>query len=378
MERLLDRVDAKLSPDELQGQRDGKPVSPIRMAFSAGLINITMLLAIIYPVLSLLGQWIAGSPMQIGDLSIAPAGSGIARIFITIWLLALGVVYYFLRNSKSRRLLPLFIPAAVILYGGFFLSKQFSVPPEIAFAGAVAGALTITEGKYGPHPVFRIAYLGVLLSAVTLTIILLPDLNTTKTIPPAYLLLFFAIFPIFNALADFASTGLTRLLLRRGLSSPTWTNALLDTIGGIVIFFLLGVFLISYIHFVRPQNGIALLNLGQLFKLLDNSLSDYWWLAVMLGSTLLPTFLHLVVGVSTMLIQYPERLRKWVVDKLTLGGEGSDTDGWQGSLAVCGMITASWWVPIIAFYLLFTLTNGKIIASTIGGFHWWAQFIGAV
>ncbi len=304
----------------------------------------------------------------------------------------------------------------MILYGGAFLAVQLDVPKPVAgaaagaFAVAVAGAaagafavavafavafaaavavaaaaavavaaaLTIIETKFGQRPIFRIFYLLLILLLVSVLILLLPEFGTTDNIPSAYLLLFFAIFPIFNALADFTSTGLTRYLLRHGLTKPIWFNALLDTLGGLSVFFLLGFALISYIHLVRPQDGTPLLDLSTLFDQLQNNPSDFWWLALMLGSTLLPTLLHLMIGVATILIQYPAFLRNWTIRKLTSGGEGSDTDGWQGSAMVCGMISLSIWLPIILFYYLFTMNRSAVIKGTMWVFSSYADLIGAL
>jgi len=49
------------------------------------------------------------------------------------------------------------------------------------------------------------------------------------------------------------------------------------------------------IHFIRPQNGVAMLNLADLFKGLRDNPSEYWWLLFMVFSTIIPTILHLLL-----------------------------------------------------------------------------------
>ncbi|AXX96996.1 hypothetical protein [Profundibacter amoris] len=415
MGRILDRIDRTLSVHELIAQANSA-----RIAFSHGLINLSTLLAIAYPVLGFVGQWIFGSPLQLGNTLIAPAGSATARVIVFFWFLALLFSYVFLFHRKTVFGLrtPISILKLLVLLGGSFfifsVGNRVELPTDLAFAGiialalvtvgiagtisaiiiviililglkgiiafvvAVATALSFTEARFGFQPIFRMLYLILLLILLLVSVQQVPSLSTTESPSPTYLLLFFAIFPIFNALADFTSTGLTRYLLRRGLTKPIWFNALLDTLGGLSVFFLLGFALIGYIHLVRPQDGTPLLDLSTLFDQLQNNPSDFWWLALMLGSTLLPTLLHLMVGVATILIQYPAFLRNWTIRKLASGGEGSDIDGWQGSAMVCGMISLSIWLPVILFYYLFRMNHSAVINGTIWVFSSYADLIGAL
>jgi len=415
MGRILDRIDQTLSRHELETQ-----ANPARVAFSYGLINLSMLLAVAYPVLGFVGQWIFGGALQLSNALIAPAGSATARIFVFFWLLALLFLYGFMLRRKTVFGLrsPISFLKAVVLFGGSFIilffGNRIGVPTDVTFASiyaiafvtvglagsttaiifaivltlglkgiiafvvGIAIVISFNEARFGFQPVYRMFYLILLLILLLVAIQRVPSFSTADLPSPTYLLLFFAIFPIFNALADFTSTGLTRYLLHRGLTKPVWFNALLDTLGGVSIFFLLGFALISYTHFVRPQDGIPLLDLAALFDQLKSNPSDFWWLALMLGSTLLPTLLHLMIGVATILIQYPATLRNWTIRKLTSGGEGSDTDGWQGSAVVCIMISASVWLPIILFYLLFTINHSAVINGTIWLFSSYADLIGAL
>ena len=221
-------------------------------------------------------------------------------------------------------------------------------------------------------------YLVFLLAVAAITLRTMPLIAEDTWPKVSYLMLFLGVFPSINALADFASIGLTRYLLRKGLTGLTWLQSLIDLLGGLVIFGCLGAGLITYVHFVRTVDGRALLDLPGMFAGLEQNKGDYWWLAFMLISTLIPTALHLMVGVGTVLVQYPAPLRRWVAAKLESGGNGMDTDGWQGSWAVCAMITASICVPIIGFYLILTLNHGWVLDQTIGVFKWYTGLIGAI
>jgi len=63
MTGLLDRIDARLSGPEL-----ARGMGPEQVAFSTRLIQLTMLLAVVYPVLALAAQWIAGSSQGLRGL----------------------------------------------------------------------------------------------------------------------------------------------------------------------------------------------------------------------------------------------------------------------------------------------------------------------
>ncbi len=77
----LGRIDAALS-----GREGARGMGPGQVAFSAGLLQGTMLLAVVYPLLALGLQWVWGSPMRLGAVELAPAGDGLARGLVAVWL----------------------------------------------------------------------------------------------------------------------------------------------------------------------------------------------------------------------------------------------------------------------------------------------------
>ncbi|GIX12124.1 MAG: hypothetical protein KatS3mg118_0083 [Paracoccaceae bacterium] len=102
----------------------------------------------------------------------------------------------------------------------------------------------------------------------------------------------------------FASIGVTRLFLRRGLHGRRigFLLALADPAVAVVIFATLGCGLIAFVHLVRFRDGSALIDLSALFADLRANPGDYWWLAFMLLSTLLPTLIHLTIAVSSVFL----------------------------------------------------------------------------
>jgi len=191
-----------------------------------------------------------------------------------------------------------------------------------------------------------------------------------------YIILILGLLPLMNSLADFASVGLTRFLMRRGLDGVPWWHSFLDIAGGIAIFFTLGFAIMTWLHFVRLPDGSALVDLRGLFEGLRTHPWDYGWLAFMLFTTLIPTVLHLMIGVMTCLIVYPEPVRAWIVNMLS-NGHQSDVDGWIGSLSICAIITLSFWSPIILGAVLLGLDHGGLLQDVITVFVSYGLMIGA-
>jgi hypothetical protein len=186
-----------------------------------------------------------------------------------------------------------------------------------------------------------------------------------------------AILPIFNALADFASIGLTRLLVRRGLAGWPFKQGVVDLILGGAIFALLGVTLITSLHLVRTPDG-PLLDLPGLFAGLRADPGAYVWLGVMLISTLLPTLLHFSLAVFSLGLSHVAPLRRGVVVLLKAGGEGNALLGIFGAFAVaCLMAVALWAVAGLGWGLL-AMNHGWLLHQVIAGFEGFARLIGAV
>lgn len=427
---FLDRLDRRLSAPEIAaGQGE------YRVAWSANLASLTLLLALAYPILAFVGQWLAGYPMIIGGVEFAPVGEGRSRAFVSVLLFSSFILYCLSALSKTGWRMALFIAASLILVGGPFLALKIEIAIPGAFAGAVtaalvagvaaagafagagAGAVTITvavtvavtaafagagagtaavtagvaaagalggavaseviEQSRGHDPVWRfLAPIG-MLSALTVILIAFWNPQGGDGLRAAYHALFFAIFPICNALADFASVGLTRLLVRRGLSGWPFKQGVWDFFLGGAIFTLLGITLITYLHLVRTPDG-PLLDLPGLFAGLHADPGAHVWLGVMMISTLLPTMLHCSVAVFSLGFSHWAWLRNGVVFLLKAGAEGNALLGFFGALAVSALMALAVWSVCGFVWILLTLNHGWLLQGIISGFECYARAIGAV
>jgi hypothetical protein len=193
------------------------------------------------------------------------------------------------------------------------------------------------------------------------------------------LVLFFSLLPMLSALADFASCGLTRYWMRRGISGNLLWAGVRDTAAGAAIFMALGFASIAAIRVIRPQDGVPLVDLAPIFDALrdPDQRASYGWLAAMLVSTLLPTLVHLMLASLAFFTLAPAGLRHWIVQRLTEGGEGHDLSGkrGQGMLVLC--LTLAVLIPMMAVWYLFTLRHG-VLNAAITAFDWFAIYIGAI
>jgi len=190
---------------------------------------------------------------------------------------------------------------------------------------------------------------------------------------------FLSLPPLLNGLADFASVGVTRFYLRRGLSNSIQMSAIYDLLWALAIFFALGFAIIAIIHLVRPQDDIPLLNLTSLFDDLNDPdrRGQYWWLLFMLFSTLIPTVLHAIVATLAFVTMARPNVRYRIAAWLDQGAQGDKTVAKIGRTALCASLTLAIVTP------LFVLVEGArlfpgIVTGTIWIFETFAQSIGAV
>ncbi|MDB0017755.1 hypothetical protein N9D84_00720 [Planktomarina temperata] len=411
MRRGLDWLDSRLSAHEA-------PQGPAQRAWSFGLLNATMALALAYPIVAITIQWLWGSAIDFGGQEVIAVSPSQARIFTAVWLGSSLFFYLFAGASKSRWRWPLFILATGILLWGPIYADRFAVPGNVAvastvasvgavafavegavavvvafgvasasadtftFKGAVAGAVAcvvVVAEELSSRPMaWRLLYCGALVALLIVAVKMPDDFGAGQRNQAVFFMLTMGLLPLVNAVFDFASVGLTRYLLRLGLEQKraAW-RAVLDGLGGIAIFFALGCTLIAFVTFVVPADGVPLVELKQLFADMRRAPGDYIWLMVTLFSTLIPTLLHLSVAVLTLGLQYPAPLRNFVAGLLERG-EQSGQAALLSGICICAMITIALWCPIWIFTFVVTHDHGAIVNAVLWGFEAFAWAIGGI
>ena len=155
MRRGLDWLDTRLS--SLEAQK-----GPAQKAWSYGLLNITMALALAYPIfLAMMAQWLWGHAIDFGGQEMMAASPPQVRIFALVWFGSASICLFFSELSQSRWSLLWLILAMGILGLASIYADDFAVPRNVGgFAGAVAG---VEERSSNPM-VVRLFSCGVLLA----------------------------------------------------------------------------------------------------------------------------------------------------------------------------------------------------------------------
>ena len=402
----------------LPALRNEAPQGPAQRAWSFGLLNATMALALAYPIVAITIQWLWGSAIDFGGQEVIAVSPSQARIFTAVWLGSSLFFYLFAGASKSRWRWPLFILATGILLLGPIYADRFAVPGNVAVAstvasvgavafavegavavvvasasadtftfkgavvgtvaGAVACVVVVAEELSSRPMAWRLLYCGALVALLIVAVKMPDDFGAGQRNQAVFFMLTMGLLPLVNAVFDFASVGLTRYLLRLGLEQKraAW-RAVLDGLGGIAIFFALGCTLIAFVTFVVPADGVPLVELKQLFADMRRAPGDYIWLMVTLFSTLIPTLLHLSVAVLTLGLQYPAPLRNFVAGLLERG-EQSGQAALLSGICICAMITIALWCPIWIFTFVVTHDHGAIVNAVLWGFEAFAWAIGGI
>jgi hypothetical protein len=196
----------------------------------------------------------------------------------------------------------------------------------------------------------RCQWQGVFLSIFTIVAILIclvtADLfsqsKTWKIIGP--LLLFFGLLPPLNTPFDWASLGLTRALLRRGLELGGWWPFLLALVDALLAAAIIALLSLTMVIGVQAFDDLAahggggpVLPLGSFFDGIEDhpTASECWWVYALLFSTMIPSVVNLIIsgaslmrgvpGVPSLLLKFmpankavPAFDRAWVATVLTL------------------------------------------------------------
>jgi hypothetical protein len=122
---------------------------------------------------------------------------------------------------------------------------------------------------------------------------------------PVALTLFLGLLPLLNAPFDWASLGLTRALLRRGLELGGWWPFLLglmDAFLAVIIIAVLVVAMVLGVHafedLAKHGGGKQILPLDQLFNGIERNptATEYWWVYALLLSSMIPSLINLMIG----------------------------------------------------------------------------------
>ena len=378
-----------------------------RAALTWRLLDRALLIAVAYPVVALILPWLLGWDAVLGEgVVVFPAVEfwperglvvALCFVFASGWvahnfpavrlrgqrflvesarwlsLIAFGSAVA-LASEVGGAFYPLFVAALAINFATYAASPaafalNFSAIIVISFvfrsSGVFVGVLLVGLSlAVTVELLWSKARQGLALGVVTLAwalallaVALIFDIGTLPAEWKAFLV-FLAVLPLMNGLYDALSYALTLALSRKGLGTrwaPLW--GLLDLALGAVLFLVLGATMVGVIAALNAIGTAPLYDLGALFAGLRASPGEYWWLYLILFSTLAPTALHILVAALAVqgwfVFQRPRRaVAHWI-----------DAAPVSHPAAVGGCLAQAliWWLPLMALAL--------------GGWALW-QFIG--
>jgi len=122
-------------------------------------------------------------------------------------------------------------------------------------------------------------------------------------------LLFLGLLPLLNAPFDWASLGLTRALMRRGLELGGWWPYALALLDAGVAAMIIAALALTMVVGVQAFDGLAVhgggkpvLPLAPLFNGItaNPGAPEYWWMYALLFSTMIPSVVNLVIGGTSL------------------------------------------------------------------------------
>ncbi|MEO1492868.1 MAG: hypothetical protein AAFV19_12005 [Pseudomonadota bacterium] len=422
---ILNWIDVRLTPEiEDHGWQPGE----VRSAWSFCLFNFSFAMAWTYPVIAIVAMWlIGGEPQRLGSSVILSGDVGqLARAAELAVVIAYVALILWLATRP-----PVDIAKAVIFgtIGGFpyllvvYATRGFSAESSgftftaFAWAGGMIFMVSYLGNRW-----FQVAYktLGGMMRRKTLFLIsvyvaLLCVVVVTTAIPApepyipqtpeeaaalaafdqsavgqfflrvdAYMiasnagfLLFASALPIFNALTDFLSSGLTRYLMRRGLERRMLFAAGLDVLGAAAAFVSMGFGLMVVLAIARDAYGQPIFDLSSIFANIRADPGAYWWLYICLMSTLVPTLAHLALAAFGVVIQGWPGLRRYIVQGLEAAGHGDEVQGRWATRALTIAMTLSIMLPILIVGALLE-HQGAIALMLLAMFEGLARIAGLI
>jgi len=315
-----------------------------------------LFLALIYPVVTIFLIWTISGQVGPAEAALGLQADlpGWARAFTVVAVVVEGIALWRFTRKRSRVRLAVACIAAVVFAIAFALAFNSLGTGIVAFAGAVgfavagagrvAGAIiagiavavswafavagtdavvfalvlgavgtvvaaillicavAIEHGRQG-------VFLALFLPASVVTCLgaaeVLAQLPTWKHTGP--LGLFLALLTLLNAPFNWASLGLTRALLRRGLELKGWWPYLLGLVDAALAGVIVSLLAITMVVGVQAYNQLSVLGGGEqavvlpLDKLIEGIAQspaepDYWWLYALLLATMISSLTNLAIG----------------------------------------------------------------------------------
>ncbi len=300
--------------------------SGVLSPWSNGLYDLTLKLALVYPIFFLFLGWVLYGHVASGFEVMLPPG-------IDLWqrlLVFAGIIVFIICMRLSihhdgwRGRAYLAVASAVAVTSPFAFAGAFAFAFAVAGAGAVAVAsavafavavIMLAERFHSGRrqTVFLVLHWVFFVALAFVTINLLHHYHGDKIIKGTfYFIVFLGLLPLANAPLDWLSLGLTRGLLRFGLGTGRffWVAfiSLLDIAAAGLLMFAVAFMTTSAISlanlFAVLGGGEPVLPVLPLLHAMRDAPNDpvFYWVYLMLFSTMLPSLVHILGGFLCLLL----------------------------------------------------------------------------
>jgi hypothetical protein len=171
--------------------------------------------------------------------------------------------------------------------------------------------------------------------------------------------------PLLNAVFDYLSYGFTLTLIKYGAAQRNvWSFAVagIDAVLAYVLLVGLGCAIVLTVALINALGQSPMLDIAAVFADLRNpeTRGGYAWLYLSLFSTLVPTGLHLLIGIFSITTWLPMKAKVWIADLI-----GREDTGSGGS--ILGGILAAFVGAVWCFAIALLLwEGGSWVVGNIG------------
>lgn len=242
------------------------------------------------------------------------------------------------------------------------IAAAFAFAFAIAFASTFASAISLAcRNQRG-----LLAY--VVLLGIIFVLLVSIFASVTPNISDVSKTLIFAIglLPLLNAIFDYLSYGMTLTLIKFGAAQKNgWSLivACFDALAAYVLLIALGCSIVLTLGLINALSGTTFIDVSTILTGLKDPATrdEYMWLTFTLLSTLVPTGMHLVIGVFSMTTWLPVHAKDWIADQIQREETGSL--GTISGSALAALVGAIW-----CFAIAFLLTKGgALVYSNLEG-----------
>jgi hypothetical protein len=308
------------------------------------------------------GLWLGVTVAFAGVVFFAGVAAGIGDV-VVVCTAAVVIASAAARPGAVAAAAVVAVSVAVAVAGGLANARVGTLTGAVAVAltGVTAiGSISDWSVETGRQRAFLSLIFPALTAAAFVSVLFFASSESWASTGPPFLVL--GLLTLVNAPFDWFAIGLTRALLRRGLSPGGRGPFFYAIVDAVVAAPLIALLAFVTVFAVQTFDDIAVLRagaqartlpLGPLFEGLETRPGDpeYWWVWLMLFSTLIPSALNLCIAAASLIRGLPF-LNAWIVKRMQIASAMRDSDRLLLASALSGQIAGGVLATGVTLYLI--------------------------